>query len=465
MADIQIPLSSAELHNVIIDSERLRVRDATYTIDEGVYVYFATLTGYTSGIVYHYVFTVDSGQFLTCSIMNDDWVLLDSFSIGQQLDLSAAITHAVVGPQVIFNSPGWTTPLYGIIGGRLVAAVAQQPLNPTTPSIDLAPGLVCSFADRVVWAIGNNVIVSNPGLDPRVLTSPNAFTTSGPVVAMFQRSGGNLVIVSTNEISEIPPDGLAGYSLGTTKSSSTHYKGLNARNADASNGAYIGLTRDGFMDLGTGKVTSLTQYRRGRRITKPVGPGIDDYRSGQIWATDTGFLISTIDGNCVEINTQFNTISWLYDTNYVFAPVGVGRTTEGRIIYALKDGIVCFYGTDHALQGGIATEVDVPGIASYLIQSVTVTVDGSGVNEVSSYVEDSLKSEVVPSAAGGISTTTGVWDAGVLLETRPRSRRQLRGGQARIDGIYLEVGAKGSGVRIHDATLTHDGQNPRRPTN
>lgn len=472
-----LDLDSGEFHNVVRSAEgRLVVRDKLRVISEDDYIFAFSVVAATTSEVWHYVFTrgnIPAPNTIYLSLYNDNFILQALVAVGTIVDPKAGISYAVNYNQVVVNSPGWSQPLWGFIGSTLIPAVKTESDQPDTPAISLFSGMVCSFADRTVWAYRNQIYINEPDTDPRCITSSFALGTSGVVTDMFQSGdGGDLIIVTTDGLFIIPPDGLSGAVLSGQVSRSSGYKSLNYRNVATSRGYTMALTRDGVMDVRSGTITPLTFYQRNRFITKPVGPGsAGDYRTGQIWATDTGFAISTIGGDMCLLDMDANpaTITWIYDESPIIL-VGVGRTRDGRIIYWDSDTVYVLYGTDDSIVGGIACENIAAGSDSNLIREMTVTVVGDGTRFAQSYVKKSFKSTLVPGvSAPATYTTVSLWgdDTTPLVELEPRSRRQQRGGpsQGRQDGIWSEVGATGSGTRFLNAEMIAVQVGSRRPSN
>jgi hypothetical protein len=408
---------------------------------------------------------------------------ISNSTIGTCVDENAVVTHSINNNQIVVNSPGWTTPAWGFIGSTLIPAnkVEASPANPDTPALDLFPGLVCSFADRTVWAYRNQIIISNPGTEPRTLTAPNSLSFNGEITDIFQSAEGDLIVCTTANINRISSDGLAGAYFQGSVTTSPNYRSFNARNAATNKGKSHGLSKDGIIDLTTFQSAPLIKYKRPRRITTvPLIGYSNDGRQGKIYPFLDGYLVSFNSspervgeqGNVVGEGTPYlyidlttGTTSWFVDKGAAGPIKSIFLSEEGHPILLIGNTFHMFYGersstgTTH-FSCGIAVDQQVPGFLSHVVREVIPTLNRKGEGTVSSYVRNSLQSGVsIPVTSAYPTVNTSTWDSSSTLETEPRSVRMQRA--VRTDTLAVEVGF-GPGQVLSQLQVITRGQAPTR---
>ena len=206
-------LQNTELHNVILGQNGLETRkglravldkeDVNSLIHDGLhekFVFGFSAESANTGEVFHYLFSIYS-KYLYQSLWDDQFNCLGIARIGKLTADLEPFSYAINYNQIVVNSRSLPYPLWGFIGGTLVKAEKQQSINPDTPSLTLFPGRVCGFADRFVWAYANQIIINDPGTEPRTICAPNAISFGGTVLDLFQAGeGGNLIIVCTDGV-------------------------------------------------------------------------------------------------------------------------------------------------------------------------------------------------------------------------------------------------------------------------
>jgi hypothetical protein len=285
------------------------------------------------------------------------------------------------------------------------------------------------------------------------------------VTDLFQAgSGGELIVVTTDGVYTLPPDGLTGFEYQSQVARSTHYRSLNPRNAGTSRGLIHGLTADGLMDIRSGGVIKLTVNRRPRTITRPFGPGrAGDFRIGQIFSVDRGYYVSFGRGEpFCWIDLDSNSVSWWDSEDYAGPLKGILRAPNGRPIFLLGDGALYLWGDNTPETSGLAAEIPVPGVGSYVVREITVTAMGDGVTPVGAAVRKVERETTPPAPPGSVLTISGLWDNGSLQEIEYRSRR-LQFAE-RTDGIYCEI-SLGRDQKLQNASIKTVTQSPKRVTN
>jgi hypothetical protein len=503
--DMNIDLiSDSEFHNIVSGQDGLATRPGFLTTlrveDLGVATPRAAdgtaqqiISGFTvesanTGAIYHYIFAIDGYATATQYLYDVEMQCLGAFEIGR-ISSQDPFSYAVNYNQIIVNSPGLPFPLWGFIGGTLVRAQTVPSMNPDTQALTLFPGLVCSFADRFVWAYKNQIIVNDPGLEPRTITAPNSVSFGGQVLDMFQSgSGGNLVIVCTDAVYQIPPDALTGYQLQSVVGKITGYQGVGRLNAATARGTVAGLVRGGMINIGDMSVTELTKYRRRRRLTAPVGPGVaGDYRTGYIFGADEGYYINCANRICM-VDLDGQVVSWIYPSgedlgepysgDQVFNLVGLLKNSDGRTIFLTSTAAIDMWGnidlgqtptvaepdlTEATPSGALCKMVPAMPEDSPVLREITAGSDRAGF-EIGSYCRGSLSSVSVPAPQGSVIIGTTEWGATFrLVEKEMRSRRMQRA--VRGDAPDMEIRWTGGRVGIYPvAEIVFKGWGNRRPT-
>jgi hypothetical protein len=287
---------------------------------------------------------------------------------------------------------------------------------------------------------------------------------------MFTAPSGNLVIITSDGMYDIPADGLAGETVQGQLIRTENYFGLNYRNACTSRLGVYGLAPTGLIDLASTQVRPLTTFKRNRKITQPVGPGgASDFRTGKIFSTVDGVIVSYGENYpfCY-INMDKNYISWWQEDDKKNDVVGILSAADGTQLLAFSDRIVAVYGDSPNCTCGIACEVPLDGFDSYRITDVVATVTGNGSGTVRSYLRnsDSTKSaRITPGSSTAVTTSTPAtaainkWDTAKCFDTEFVSVRAQRA--IRSDGLYFELGVTRD-MSIQSVTISYAGQGRKR---
>jgi hypothetical protein len=446
-----------------------------------------------TGAVYNYVYAVypgatGQGDKLYEFILDSEMVprarkiICENFNDSDE-PFSVAINYN----QIVVNARSLPYPLWGFIGGSLIRAQPVDSINPDTPALTLFPGRVCTFADRFVWAFANQIIINDPGTEPRTICAPNGISFGGTVFDVFQAgSGGNLVVVCSDATYLLPPDGLAGYQWQGTVTRVPGYAGAKPAGAGSARGNVLGLTRDGVLDLASLATRKLNIYRQRRRLTEPVGPGgSGDYRTGTLISNEKEVAVS-IEGRTCIIDVDSGMATWYYATAEWRATggsdidvIGLLRDEDGDSLYVTGDAIITMYGnTDYAdtpsvfaptpaaLQpnGAIALNVPSSPELSPVVREITTGADRAG-GVQSTYVRGSLQTAITPVPQRSVVIGTALWGAPeTLVEREMRSRRMQRA--VRSDSPDMEVLIGGGETRISPVVnLVTRGIGKDRPSN
>lgn len=482
-------LQNTELHNVILGQTGLETRKGLRAVldkeDVGSlnhsglhekFVFGFSAESANTGQVFHYLFSIYQKR-LWQSLWDEQFNCLSLVKIAKINTDLEPFSYAINYNQIIVNSRSLPYPLWGFIGGTLVKAEKQPSINPDTPSLTLFPGRVCSFADRFVWAYANQIIINDPGTEPRTICAPNAISFGGTVLDLFQAGeGGNLIIVCTDGVYQLPPDGLAGYQFQGFISRSPGYQGVQSNNTAASRGAVVGLTTDGIIDIGSFQKKPLTTYRRTRKYAKRVGVyESGDYRTGSILPLEEGFIVS-IDFKSAIINLDTGKVTWLYSDSFTdLSVVGVLKHSDGREMLVTPNKVFDIFGNTECTSTSnpsypeinfcyILVNVPTDPQLSPVIREITVSADRPSTT-VSTYVRGQYRTDNIPAPVNA-ANVVGVnnWDdTKTYTEREYRSRRLQMA--VRIDSPDFELGFNKHCKIDNSADIISKGIGKTRPSN
>ena len=470
-----VDLSTAEGFNLIKDnrglwSARPALKVVHTTTDTKILYAFSVASA--AGAVYHYVFSLTSANIIHVKIFDDQFIELGSKNLDACRDPSSPVTHAVAYNQIIINSPGWSAPYHCFIGSTPKVAKAVPSTDIDQDTVELFPGLVCSFGGgesaRVCWAFRNQVFINDPGEELRTLTATNLIPVTGTVLDMFTAPQGNLIIVTSDGMYDLPPDGLAGSSFQGQVVRTTNFSGLSSRNACASRLGVYGLVFDGLLDIRSTQMIPLTTYKRARKITEPVGSGLaSDFRVGKLFSFADGVMISFGEDQpfCL-VNMSKNYTTWWKEDSVNNDIVGILQADDGTQLIAFSDRIAAIYGDSPNCTFGLAVEHKLNGFVSHRVTDVIVTATGNGSGTVRTYLRgsDSTKTtKITPNASiatdSGGTATKDTWGTAKVYDAEMCSVRAQRA--VRTDGLYFEVGITRD-MSIQSVVIVTNGQGKNR---
>lgn len=497
--EINLLSPQVELHNVILGPETLESRKGFVSkldiLDVGVltprvspggdqtnFIFGFSCESANTGHVFHYLFSKDANNILHQSVYDEEFNCLAFVEVGPLTTDLEPFSYAINYNQIVVNSSSMPFPLWGFIGGTLVRADKQPSINPDTPALTLFPGRVCSFADRFVWAYENQIIVNDPGTEPRTICAPNAVSFGGTILDLFQSGeGGNLIVVCTDATYQIPPDSLAGYQLQGFVAKTPGYQGVQSNNAASSRGAVVGLIKDGIIDIGTFTKKNLTSYKKTRKNAKRVGPySSGDYRVGSILPMEEGFVVSINNKSCF-IDLDTGKVSWLYSNNIDdLGIIGVLKDKDGKDFFLTQSKVFDYIGNSdipdsptNAAPDPTSYEINVCHLLvnvptspdlSPVIREITASCDRPGTT-ITTYLRNSEQSATVPTPPYAQNIVgTSSWNASnKLTEKEMRSRRMQRA--VRIDSPDFEISFDRSCKIDNKANIISKGIGRNRPSN
>ena len=472
---MRIDISNAELHNIVKRKGGLEVRKGLVSIKNATagtrYVGGFSVESPFTAEVWHYLFEQNTTTLeTTMRVYTEDFLEMFTQPLGA-LDANPVITHAVYNNQIMVNSPSFSSPLYGLVGGGIIPAVKTESLNPDTTALEIPQGHICSFGDRMPIAQGNVIYFNDPGVDPRTYVSQNALPLSGTVYDMFQGDDGALYVFTSAGVFYMAQDALGkGQRVDGFIGSIPGLQVTKPRNAAASNGVVAVLQRGGIVILGGKKqVIDIAPYKGPRVWTKAVE--IEDYRlSGEIHATAEGFIVAFrgINGFFLEFNLRDGYRSYVWPTSFTqkFNVVGCLRSAENDTIIIDEQEIFIsqgnfdkINGSENSVEGIAAIQVDVPEGLESLVRHVVVGSNNIGLS-VRATAGHAIPSTTCPSKATDTVIETSSWGYQINGKRFRNTRLNL---SERMTNIPLEIGIYGSTAQIElGVDVRTKGQGKRR---
>lgn len=417
------------------------------------------------------------------SIYDEEFVLQFSANISAESNSGfpdaavGSFSHAVVSGQLIINSEYLSAPIYGVVGGGVIAAVKVASINPDTSAIDLLPGGVAVFGDRMVYSYFNTIFISDPGTEVRTIVAQNTISFGGKVLDMFQAGpNGLFYVITTVGLYTLPADGLAGQqSYAGFITSNKLYEGTQLHNVAYSKNTIFGLFDNGVYDINSNSYIELIKWRRGRGLSLTVG-NFRDLRYGRIYAYENGFVCQ-IGSSLLMLDITNSYTTWVnsvQDNNSTL--VGVLKTRDGKSIFCNTDGVYEFTGNsgnftgvdvdynNQSFSGTCATNVLTPPNASPVIREITIGADNNG-KATQTYVRGTVLSNTTGNTIlNGATADVSLWDTASLVYSEAKFRSSRNRLAVRGDNLDFEMKVVGANARISsDVLITLNGQGTDRP--
>lgn len=411
---------------------------------------------------WHYTFTQTATGDTSLRVSNEEFGQVFAVALGT-LPIRPIITYAVVNRQLMINSPSFSQPLYGFVGGGLIPAFKTASQNPDTTAIDIPTGHIASFGDRMVIAQGSTIYFNDPGIDPRTFTAQNTIAAPGTIYDMFQGPDGALYVFTSGEAMVIPQDALGkGQTVSGFVSTIPGLDVLHPRNAAVSNGVVAVLSRNGVVLVNRGmKHIPLKTYRGRRALSVPI-EYTDARESGEIFATPDGFIVGfRQSGYFFDVNLKQDFTSCVYmesTTSTPVAPVfplslcGVLTSRSGDALLVCDSKVLMSlpgFRRDidlYAVRGTACGYVGNPKEASGVVRHITASSDGTS-GTVAIQTGGATSSKTVTTSTGDIVVGTSTWSASGTLEGR--NLRSVRAEFSyRASQYPIEIRASPGGARL-----------------
>jgi hypothetical protein len=435
MTDIDLT-QGFELHNVTARGGKFRTRKAfvsLHTPTAGtLHVGAFTLESAFTTEPWHYLFEQSTTTgIVTLRVFTEEFVEMFNFSLGP-LQKNAVITKAVVDNEIMINSPSFSAPLFGQVGGGIITATKTASIDPDTTAIDIPQGHICTFGGRMPIAQGPNLFYNDPEIDPRTYVGENVVSFDGSILDIFQASDGALYIFTTNGVFAQAADALGlGQDVTGFISRIPNINTSRSRNAIASVGNVIVLQKDNILLLGNGGAQTtapidLLPYEGRRYFSQVVN--VEDLRlSGELFATPSGFVcgLRAKRGFFLQANLIEHSFHWVWSKASSFNVVGTLRTRDGEPLIVLDNNVItaAITGkTDHdggTVTGVIAGKLPLPVEQRPVIRRVT-TSSANIANNVGVAVDGRAKTTTAPTKPGDVIIGTSLWSAGTAIAGRQR---------------------------------------------
>lgn len=479
---MRIDISNAELHNIVKRKGGLEVRKGLVSIKHATvgtkYVGGFSVESPFTTEVWHYLFEQSTAtREVVMRVYTEDFLEMFTQDLGP-LDSNPVITHAVYNNQIMVNSPSFSSPLYGLVGGGIIPAVKTESSNRDTTALEIPQGHICSFGDRMPIAQGNVIYFNDPGVDPRTYVAQNALPLSGTVYDMFQGDDGALYMFTSAGVYYMAQDALGkGQRVEGFVGMIPGLQVTKPRNAAASNGLVAVLQRDGIVILGGKKqVIDIASYKGPRGRSRAVEH--DDYRlSGEIFPTAEGFIVGfsnkRFESYFLDFNIRDSYRSYVWSAGGDLDIIGTLRSSENDTLLLIDSNVLMYSGVSDSwsasgapsvsydVTGSACINVDMPEGIEVMVRHVVTSSNNIG-KPTYFYLDSNNPNlgSIVPARVGDAIIGTSEWED----NGRGRRYRSVRRSIARrVTNIPLEVSFEGAMSQIEPGVdVQTKGQGKRR---
>lgn len=466
-----ISIKNFERHNIVNDNGRLSTRrgfvisvaSSAFGVTNGEFVGGFSVLVPSSSETEHYLFVQDgeTGD-VTMVVMDEEWVERYRLALGAHPD-QPVFSHAMVNNQLMINAPSMSAPLYGLPGGGAMPAVATASRNPDTTVIDVPPGHICSFGDRMPIAQGSIVYFNDPGIDPRSYVGENNVPLPATIHAITQGPDGALWMFTPAGAYSMAADAL-GQGQSVAGFISLIPQVLTSRPGGACSTSFgvVALTVDGVAVLngGSSREIAFSSYQGRRKLTRPIDV-MDVRQFGRVFPTSFGVLVGFGSDRkyAVAVDLNEGTTSFWY-TGAAANPlnvVGTLRTRDGEDLIISRTGIYAIHTKGlrdfsdlvaNDITGALCGRVQSGPQENPLVRRVSISTANGGapVSVCGNGVVDTGKSTTVN---GDTVIETDLWGTPQWSTLTARSVRATL--NVRATELDLEVTVSGMGRAIVDS--------------
>lgn len=251
----------------------------------------------------------------TIWVLDENWLVVAIYDLQVNV-VPRAVTHAIIGDQIVIASPDFDT-VWGLIGNGLVAAQKVESDNPTTTAVDVPRGLCVAWASRLVIAAGQTLWVSDPvtlsGGSPLTFT-PQAASLFAPIFGLHVGDGEQLIVCTSEGVFGAPAEAAASGQIALIGSGGrsllSHHRTLDYETTAVVQGTTYGLTRRGYQIIDRRGASELS-------LNDPVqprayGPRIarNDWREARIISGQEGLWIDSGIGATLAVDLVRGFSSW-----------------------------------------------------------------------------------------------------------------------------------------------------------
>lgn len=467
-----IDIRSWEMQNVVRDGTELRTRRGLVSTKtptaSNVFVGGFSIESPSTTEVWHYLFE-QAQSVVTLRVFTEEFLELFSFPLGP-MQKNPIITYSVTNAQVMINSPSFSVPLYGLLGGGVINAIKVASIIEDFTALDISPGHVCSFGDRPAIAAGAVLSFGDGGVDPRTFVAENLVAIPGSVFDLFQAGDGALQLFTSDGVYTMPADSIGqGQTVSGFISKVPGIQTSKARNAAFSNGVTAVLQRDSIVTIGGEKI--YVMGAKARRFFSKVIEVSDLRQVGEIFSTPRGFLVGFRGsrGFYIEIDIEKKSVSFVTNSTSALNVVGVLKSRDGETLPIFTDRVVMPIGNADFSGGGTSLGVDgvlsgripLPESTAPVVRRVTTSAANAG-QAASVYINGANSATTTPTQSADTVIGTATWSNSIKLAGR--STRTVRHSFAtRTTDPSLEVAIGGGDRRIEgDIDVEFEGQDKGR---
>lgn len=452
-----VNISQWELHNLQRDGAGLRTRlnfASVKTPTAGtVYVGAFSLQSPQTGDVWHYLIEQSTTTAAaTLRVFTEEFYELFSVPLGVLGD-TPVVTWAVTNRQLMVNSPDFSAPLFGVLGGGLITALKQASIYEDSTALDIPAGHITTFGDRMPIAQGAVLFFNDPGIDPRTYVAENVVALPGTIYDILQADDGALWIFTAGGVFTLAADALGqGQTVQGFLAKVPGLQTSRPRNAVATRFGVAVLDRDAVV-VG-GRRIPIATYQGRRRLSKAIE--VEDLRQfGELHATPTGVLIGFRDGRgfFVDVDIAAGAATYVWSESSDLNLVGALRDRDGEMLHVLSDRVVWqgVVGTldfdSSATKGTAAGRLDLGPVDNPIIRRLSVSAANGGA-DVAAACSGNVDTANTTTTDGDIVIGTSSWTAsGTRLAGRTtRSTRMTL--NVRTTEPNAEVQVSGGGRRV-----------------
>lgn len=464
---MKVALDKFELSNIERRNGRLRSRRGLVSVAtpaSGSFVGGFTVESPNTSEPWHYLIEQATTGSATLRVYTEEFAEVFSYSLGR-IGKDPVISWAMSNSKMMINSPSFSAPLFGIVGGGLMTAMKQPSENPDVTTLDIPAGHVASFAGRFAIASGANIFFNEPREDddPRAFPARGNVNVGATIYDMFQGDTGALMVFTSAGVYSIPSDILAiGQDVSGFVSRIPGLETTKPRNATASNGRTVVLQRDAIDVIGGER---MPVARGGRRYwSKAVE--VEDLRlAGEVYPTPDGFIVGFRGrrGHYLVGNLREGSLSYAWSSTLSFNVVGTLKTRDGEAMLILSDRVVMAHGrhdwNGSAVMAIARGRIPVPAGSPPRMKALTLEVENVG-RATGVSVDGRFNLKYTQPLARETEIGASDWDAATRYLGRS-ARRVKHGLAARATDAAIEVRMDGGDLPMPltvDVTMTGQGR-------
>lgn len=469
---MRVDLSGFELQNMVLTASGLRTRKALVSLKAP-----SANTDFVGGFSvksprttepWHFIFEQANTGAVTARCFTEEFFELWNFSLGA-MQKNPVITKAEVLRQIMVNSPSFSAPAYGLVGGGWQSAVKKQSsINDDTTALDIPPGHIAAFGDRVCIATGDIASFNDAGVDPRTFVVENQIPMPGVIYDHFQGPDKGMWFFTSGGAFTMPQDALGqGQEVQGGLFPIPGIDTTRSRNAAVSGGFVAVLQEDHLLLLPSRERIPLITTGRRRRLSQVIQ--VDDLRkSAELFTTPKGFYVGFRGqrGFFGAVNPAQKTVSWVTGSSSLNL-VGVLTSRDGEALPVTSRNVLSFFARgradyDGAGVAGVACgAIPVKESDNPVIRRVTVAADN--VNEgIVGAVDGTQEIETTPVLVDDVIIGTTNWDAKALVGRATRSTRLSFDVRSSDPTFELQVSGADRAVEIGvDVELAGQGRTRR----